>query len=41
VLLSGNLWRLNVGPYRTREDARSVADRIAGELDLKPLVVVR
>jgi rare lipoprotein A len=23
VLLSGNLWRLNVGPYRTREDARS------------------
>jgi rare lipoprotein A len=41
VLLSGNLWRLHVGPYRTREDARSVADRIAGELDLKPLVVVR
>ena len=41
VLLSGNLWRLHVGPYRSREDARSVADRIAGELDLKPLVVVR
>ena len=41
VLLSGDLWRLQVGPYRSREDARSVADRIAGELDLKPLVVVR
>jgi rare lipoprotein A len=41
VLLSGNLWRLHVGPYRSREDALSVADRIAGELDLKPLVVVR
>ena len=41
VLLSGNLWRLHVGPYRSREDARSAADRIAGELDLKPLVVVR
>jgi rare lipoprotein A len=41
VLLTGNLWRLHVGPYRSREDALSVADRIAGELDLKPLVVVR
>jgi len=41
VLLSGNLWRLHVGPYRSRDDARSVADRIAGQLDLKPLVVVR
>jgi len=41
VLLTGNLWRLHLGPYRSREDARTVADRIAGELDLKPLVVVR
>ena len=41
VLLAGNLWRLRVGPYRSSEDARSVADRIAAELDLKPLVVVR
>jgi peptidoglycan lytic transglycosylase len=41
LLLSGNLWRLQVGPYRSPEDARSVAERIAGELDLKPLVVVR
>jgi rare lipoprotein A len=41
VLLSGNLWRLHVGPYRSREDARSVARRIEGELNLKPLLVVR
>ena len=41
VLLSANLWRLHIGPYPSREDARAVADRIAAELDLKPLVVVR
>ncbi len=41
VLVSGKLWRLHLGPYRSREDARSVAERIASELDLKPLVVVR
>jgi len=41
VLLSENLWRLHVGPYRSREDARSVAERIAAQLDLKPLLVVR
>jgi len=41
VLLSGNLWRLHVGPYRSREDARSVAERIEAELNLKPLLVVR
>lgn len=41
VLLSGNLWRLQVGPYRSREDARSVAERIEAQLDLRPLLVVR
>jgi peptidoglycan lytic transglycosylase len=41
VLLSANLWRLHVGPYRSREEARSVAERIEGELNLKPLLVVR
>jgi hypothetical protein len=35
------LWRLHVGPYRSREDARSVAERIEAELNLKPLLVVR
>ena len=41
VLLSGELWRLHVGPYRSQEDARSVAQRIEAELDLKSFVVVR
>jgi peptidoglycan lytic transglycosylase len=41
VLTSGDLWRLHVGPYRSAQDARSVAERIEAELNLKPLVVVR
>jgi peptidoglycan lytic transglycosylase len=41
VLLTGNLWRLHVGPYRSQQDARSVAERIESELNLKSLVVVR
>jgi rare lipoprotein A len=41
VLLAGNLWRLQVGPYGSRDDARSVAQRIEAQLKLKPLVVVR
>src|SRR5260370_6471543 len=28
VLAIGNLWRLHLGPYRTHNDARSVAERI-------------
>lgn len=41
VILSGNLWRLHVGPYRSSGDARAVAERIESELNLKPLLVVR
>jgi rare lipoprotein A len=41
VLLAGNLWRLQVGPYGSGDDARSVAQRIEAQLKLKPLVVVR
>jgi rare lipoprotein A len=41
VLLTGTLWRLHVGPYGSQEDARSAAERIEAQLDLKPLVVVR
>jgi rare lipoprotein A len=41
VLLVGNLWRLQVGPYRSSDDARSVASRIENELNLKPLLVTR
>jgi rare lipoprotein A len=41
VLAIGNLWRLHVGPYRSQDDARPVADRIESLLSLKPLLVVR
>jgi rare lipoprotein A len=41
VLLSGDLWRLHVGPYRSQEDARSIAERIESHLSVKPLIVVR
>jgi rare lipoprotein A len=41
VLAIGNLWRLHVGPYRTHDDARSVAERIESQLSVKPLLVVR
>jgi len=32
---------LHVGPYGTRDAARSAAERIEAELNLKPLLVVR
>jgi rare lipoprotein A len=41
VLAIGNLWRLHVGPYRTQDDARAVAERIESQLSIKPLLVVR
>ncbi len=41
VLAIGNLWRLHVGPYRSQDDARSVAERIESQLSIKPLLVVR
>jgi rare lipoprotein A len=41
VLSVGNLWRLHVGPYRSQDDARPVAERIESQLSLKPLLVVR
>ena len=41
VILAGELWRLHVGPYRSEEDARPIAERIEAQLNLKPLVIVR
>jgi rare lipoprotein A len=41
VMLAGELWRLHVGPYRSEEDARPIAERIEAQLNLKPLVIVR
>jgi rare lipoprotein A len=41
VLLAGNLWRLQVGPYDSQDDARPVAERIEAQLKVRPLVIVR
>lgn len=41
VLASGALWRLHVGPYRSSDAARAIAERIETELRIKPLVVGR
>ena len=41
VVAGGTLFRLQVGPYRTQDDARSIADRIQSELGLRPLIVGR
>jgi rare lipoprotein A len=35
------LYRLHVGPYRTRAEASAVADQIRDALDVQPHVVVR
>jgi rare lipoprotein A len=41
IFAAGGFYRLQLGPYRTHEDARPVAERIESELALKPLLVVR
>jgi rare lipoprotein A len=41
VSAQGNLFRLQLGPYRTQEDARQMAERIRAELNVKPVVLVR
>lgn len=41
VVAGGTLFRLQVGPYRTQADARSIADRIQSELGLRPMIVGR
>ena len=41
VVDGGAVFRLHLGPYRSQEEARSIADRIQSELNLRPLLVVR
>ncbi len=41
VTAQGGLFRLRLGPYRTRDDARQMAERIQTELNLKPVLLVR
>lgn len=41
VFASGGLFRLQLGPFRSPDEARPVAERIQSELSFKPLLVVR
>jgi rare lipoprotein A len=41
VVAGGALYRLQLGPYRSQDDARAIADRIQSELSLRPLIVAR
>jgi rare lipoprotein A len=36
-----SVFRLHVGPYRSQDEARSIADRIQAELKLRPMLVTR
>ena len=41
VTASESLFRLHLGPYRTADEARAVADRIRAQVSLAPLLVIR
>jgi rare lipoprotein A len=41
VVAGGDVFRLFLGPYRTSEEARPIADRIQAEFKLRPLLVAR
>lgn len=36
-----SVFRLHLGPYRSQDEARSIADRIQAELKLRPILVTR
>ncbi len=41
VNAQGGLFRLQLGPYRSQEEARQMAERILAELNLQPVLLVR
>ena len=41
VIAGGSVFRLHLGPYRSQDEARTIADRIQAEFNLRPLLVVR
>ena len=41
VVPGGTVFRLHLGPYRSQDEARSIADRIQTELNLRPVLVAR
>ena len=41
LIAGGALFRLHLGPYRSQDEARAIADRIRSEISLSPLLIVR
>jgi rare lipoprotein A len=41
IVAGGEVFRLHLGPYRSQEDARPIADRIQAEFKLRPVLVAR
>ena len=41
IVASGAVFRLRLGPYRSQDEARPIADRIQSELSLRPVIVGR
>jgi rare lipoprotein A len=41
VIAGESLFRLHLGPYRTSDEARAIAERIRAQVSLSPLLVVR
>ena len=41
VIAGESLFRLHLGPYRTQEEARTIAERIRAQVSFAPLLVVR
>jgi rare lipoprotein A len=41
VVTAGTIYRLHLGPYRTQDEARSIAERIQAEFSLRPLIVAK
>jgi len=41
VVASGDLYKVQLGPYHSRDEAMGIAERIAAELNFRPFVVVR
>jgi len=41
VIAGESLFRLHLGPYRTADEARAIAERIRAQVSLSPLLVVR
>jgi rare lipoprotein A len=41
IVAGGTVYRLHLGPYRSPDEARPIADRIQAEFNLRPVLVVR